>query len=124
MTKTRCTGISSLVLAVCATLAGCNQPQAAQPAAAAAAAPALPPIDQANLCEVKGWQHDVVAQSCKPGQKLLYLPDSWGNEQLPVVFAAVNCDMRFNVTITKGAVACIYTPITPANAQQPQQKAS
>ncbi|MDP3521290.1 MAG: hypothetical protein Q8S02_11780 [Hydrogenophaga sp.] len=103
----------TLLLAISATLAGCNQPQAAQ-AAQAAAAPALPAIDQANLCEVKGWQHDVVAQSCKPGQKVIYLPDSWGNEQLPVIFAAVNCDMRYSVTITKGAVACIYSPMTPA----------
>ncbi|MFC7462316.1 hypothetical protein [Hydrogenophaga defluvii] len=112
MTKALHIGVSTLLLAVCATLAGCNLQQAAQ----AAAAPAQPTIDQTNLCEVKAWQHDVVAQACKPGEKVVFLPDSWGNEQLPVIFAAVNCDMRFAVTITKGAVTCIYTPITPKKA--------
>lgn len=117
MTQTKPhTKVSALLLALaaCATLAGCNQPQAAQ--SAVAAAPAQPAIDQANLCEVKAWQHDAVSQACKPGQKVVFAPDSWGNEQLPVFFAAVNCDMRFAVAMTKGAVSCIYGPITPKKA--------
>ena len=51
-------------------------------------------IDQANLCEVKVWQHDDVAAVCKAGQKVVFLPASFGNEQLPIIFAAVNCDLR------------------------------
>jgi hypothetical protein len=42
-----------------------------------------------------------------------FLPDRWGNEQLPVIFAAVNCDLRYSVALTEGAVTCIYAPITP-----------
>lgn len=70
-------------------------------------------IDQSDLCEVKIWRHDDVASVCKPGQKVIFLPSSWGNEQLPILFAAVNCDLRFSVALTPGAVTCIYGPITP-----------
>ena len=68
-------------------------------------------IDQEKLCEVKGWQKDVTAASCKAGQKVVYLPSSFGNEQLPVIFAAVNCDHRFSIALTKGGVSCIYSPL-------------
>lgn len=59
-------------------------------------------IDQENLCEVTGWQKEVTAASCKAGQKMVFLPKSFGNEQLPVIFAAVNCDHRFSIALTKG----------------------
>lgn len=71
-------------------------------------------IDQTNLCEVRGWQHDVVSSECKPGQKVVFLPASFGNEQLPIIFAAVNCDLRYTVALTTGAVTCVYAPITPS----------
>lgn len=82
-------------------------------------ASSAPDIDQANLCEVSAWQHDDVAAKCKPGQKVGYFPESFGNEQLPVIFAAVNCDLRYTVALTKGAVTCIYGPITPKPASTP-----
>ncbi|MBJ2137853.1 hypothetical protein [Paraglaciecola chathamensis] len=78
-------------------LAGCNQQNIA--------------IDQESLCEVKGWQKDVTAASCEVGQKVVYLPSSFGNEQLPIIFAAVNCDHRFSIALTKGGVSCIYSPL-------------
>lgn len=67
--------------------------------------------DQSKVCEVTDWHHDVVKAACTPGQKVVFLPNSWGNEQLPVIFAAVNCDLRFNVAMTVGGVACIFAPI-------------
>lgn len=100
-------------------ITGCNQQSTPTKSEAS--------IDQANLCEVSDWQHDAVANACKPGQKVVFLPQSFGNEQLPIIFAAVNCDLRFNVALTKGAVTCIYNPITltkpkeaPATASKPQ----
>jgi len=74
-------------------------------------------VDQTNLCQVSTWRHDDVAKECKPGQKIVFLPDSFGNEQLPIIFAAVNCDLQHSVALTNGGVACIYTPITPKSAQ-------
>lgn len=90
---------------------GCNQDSAGKSEAV---------IDQASLCQVDDWQHDAASNACKPGQKVVFLPSSFGNEQLPVIFAAVNCDLRYSVVLTKGAVTCIYGPITPskpANAE-------
>jgi hypothetical protein len=76
-------------------------------------------INQSQVCEVSGWQHDVTASACKPGQKVVFLPSRWGNEQLPIMFASVNCDLRYSVVLTNGGVTCIYNPITPA--AQPKQ---
>lgn len=70
-------------------------------------------INQKNLCEVTQWQHDVVAKKCNPGQKVVFLPDRWGNDQLPILFAAVNCDLKYSVAMNSGGVTCIYNPITP-----------
>jgi hypothetical protein len=87
-------------------LSACKQPATATP---------VPAINQGEICEVKGWQYDyAVEAACKPGQKILFVPASFGNEQLPVLFAAVNCDMRYAIALTNGAVACIYEPTTVA----------
>ena len=75
-----------------------------------------PDIQQKRLCEVDGWQHDIAKRTCTPGQKIVFLPSRWGNEQLPILFAAVNCDMRYSVALTNGGVACIYAPIDVAPA--------
>lgn len=73
--------------------------------------------DHQNLCEVSGWRGDVVNKLCKPGQKIAYLPERWGNEQLPIKFAAVNCDLEHNVVWNNGGVTCIYRPITMRDAK-------
>lgn len=86
-----------MLFAAVVALSGCNEQGAS--------------IDQESLCEVSGWQKDVTAASCKPGQKIVYLPNSFGNEQLPVIFAAVNCDHRFSIALTNGGVSCIYAPL-------------
>ena len=75
-------------------------------------------VDQENFCEVSGWQHDVTAAVCKAGQKVVFLPKSFGNEQLPILFAAVNCDHRFSIALTNGGVSCIYAPIKLAKKEE------
>lgn len=79
-------------------IAGCNQQLGVS-------------LDQDTVCEVKAWDLDTTSSICETGQKIVFLPDSWGNAQLPVMFAAVNCDHRFTVAMTEGAVSCIYKPI-------------
>ena len=86
-----------ILFALVAALTGCNNQNIT--------------IDQENLCEVSDWQKDVTAASCKAGQKVVFLPSTFGNEQLPVIFAAVNCDHRFTIALTKGGVSCIYSPL-------------
>jgi len=70
---------------------------------------ATPEINQRKLCSMDnpfGFGAD-----CEPGQKVIFMPNRWGNEQLPVMFAATNCDLRYSVVLTKGAVTCIYAPL-------------
>ena len=78
-------------------------------------------IDQANLCLVTDWKPDNVAGECKAGQKIVFLPEKFGNEQLPILFAAGNCDLRFSVALTAGAVTCIYgrSSTEPASPAKP-----
>jgi len=94
-------------LAMTAFLSGCNQQSNAINSS----------INQESVCEVRKWQHDAVSGECKTGQKVVFLPEKWGNEQLPILFAAVNCDLRYAVAMTMGAVTCIYLPITPTAAK-------
>lgn len=79
-------------------MAGCNQQLGAD-------------LDQDTVCEVKAMDLDTTRSTCETGQKIVYLPGSWGNKQLPVLFAALNCDHRFTVAMTEGAVSCIFKPI-------------
>jgi hypothetical protein len=74
-----------------------------------------PGIDQTTLCNVDGWTYADVAAVCKSGQKVVFLPQTFGNEQLPIMFAAINCDLRHEVALTTGGVTCIYNPITPVD---------
>jgi hypothetical protein len=111
----------SLLVAACAQQApGPKASAATRPESVASSAPAV----DGHLCEVKTWQYDDVAAACKPGQKIVFLPESFGNEQLPVIFAAVNCDLRYSVALTTGAVTCIYHPIVPKPATPAAQSKS
>ncbi|MEW9573807.1 hypothetical protein ABQJ54_18795 [Rhodanobacter sp. Si-c] len=98
-------------------LLGCNAngvaPRGATPSAGTISMTTVAP-DQTRICEVNKWQKDVTAAACTAGQKVVFLPDSWGNEQLPILFAAVNCDLRYAVALTNGGVTCIYAgPLAP-----------
>lgn len=95
---------SILLPAASIALVGCLQPSTTTVANES--------INQQDICEVKEWRADAVSQACKPGQKVVFLPNSWGNAQLPILFAAVNCDLRYSVALTEGAVTCIYQPIS------------
>lgn len=46
---------------------------------------------------------------CKAGQLAWFAPSRWGNDQLPITFAAAACDFRYPVVWNNGGVACVYT---------------
>ena len=96
-----------ILLVTVIALSGCNQQSVT--------------IDQETVCQVKEWNRDVTAASCKAGQKVVYLPSTFGNKQLPVIFAAVNCDHRFSIALTHGGVSCIYSPVK-VDEQSEQEK--
>ena len=109
----------ALTTALVASLAGCDR---SLPAAKGASPSASP--DQATLCEVREWRRDVTEAACKAGQKAVFLPPRWGNEQLPILFAAVNCDLRYAVALTNGGVTCIYVgPLAPKPHEAPANAA-
>ena len=74
-------------------------------------------LAQEKVCEVRGWTADVTSE-CQPGQKIAFLPNQWGNEQLPLLFAAVNCDMRYTDAMNNGGVVCIHARMQAAKAEQ------
>ena len=67
-------------------------------------------IDQETFCFAVDLDAALISKFCKVGQKVLFNPVQWGNEQFPVRFAAKYCDLRYSVVITTGAVSCIYKP--------------
>lgn len=84
-------------------LAGCNET-------------AVKTAIQPSLCEINtleaGWD------TCKEGQIMAFLPQFFGNEQLPVVAAALYCDFHYPIVYTAGGVSCVFTA-----ARKPQPSA-
>lgn len=85
-------------------LLGCTPGQQTTPAASVPAADTSA-LAQAEICVT---QEVRVESGCKPGQRVVFMPSRWGNEQLPVMFASMNCDLRYAVAMTNGGVACIF----------------
>jgi hypothetical protein len=100
----------NIIFALCLSClsVGCT---AHKPTEASAAKPIEPTIDQSSVCIVSENDHDMIEKNCKEGQKIVFAPSSWGNEQIPVYFAGANCDLRYSVVKTNGGVACIYKPV-------------
>jgi len=71
--------------------------------------------DQDTVCQASTLEPPT---SCKPGQKVAFLPKTWGNPQVPVLFAGMNCDLTYSVVVTEGAVTCIYRPVKTAVSEQ------
>lgn len=100
-------------LALLSLVAACGSGSGTTPSAD----PIAEPLDQGHVCQVADWR--MAGDACKPGQKIVFLPPSFGNEQLPVMFAAANCDLRYAVVATTGAVTCIYLPMRLQKAPNP-----
>lgn len=109
-----------LWLGAVAAMSGCHQAPSA-PAAGVARAPETPAPLQHELCLT---DNVVIESGCTPGQRAVFLPPRWGNEQLPVSFAAMNCDLRYSVVMTNGGVTCIYLPARSPQAAEAGAAAS
>ncbi|GIX35135.1 MAG: hypothetical protein KatS3mg126_0914 [Lysobacteraceae bacterium] len=104
---------SMMVFGLLTLLTGCQRtaqtPTADAPATPAASDGAVATNPHA-LCVITTLDGDLLRSLCVPGQKVAFLPMRWGNEQLPLYFAASNCDLRYSVAITNGGVVCQYMP--------------
>lgn len=111
MTRSKSVAISLAALSI---LGGCTQPQSDVVGGVPVG------LNQGEYCET----NELTAPAdCKPGQRVVFLPSRFGNEQLPVLFAAANCDLRYSVVLTNGGVTCIYHRVTAA-LPAPQAPAS
>jgi len=97
----------------CAAMTACHGKPGAQETASAGDAP--------TLCIVADWQQDAVAAKCSAGQPVAFLPERFGNEQLPIMFAALNCDLDRPTVQTSGGVACTYRPAKVKREQPTDQ---
>ncbi|MBH9578148.1 hypothetical protein [Inhella proteolytica] len=86
---------TAVLLSVAIGLAGCTERKA----------------DQDTACQASDLK---APDTCKPGQKVVFLPKTFGNPQVPVLFAGMNCDLSYSVVVTDGAVTCIYRPVKTA----------
>ena len=59
-----------------------------------------------------------VSKACKQGQRILFAPEIYGDEQMPVMFAALHCNPEYAIALTRGAVSCVYQGIDYANFQK------
>ena len=96
-------------------LLGCSPGR--QAGVASPAAVETSPLAQAELCVTSEVR---LESGCKPGQRVVFMPERFGNEQLPVMFASMNCDLRYAVAMTNGGVTCIFmkarAPQAPSEA--------
>ena len=60
--------------------------------------------DKPVLCIIKNVDDDV--SQCEDGQLLVFLPNSWGNDQLPIEVAALYCDFDHSIVYNNGGVVC------------------
>lgn len=68
-------------------------------------------VEQTTLCTTASWKAADNIGKCKEGQKIAFLPNSFGNEQLPILFIALNCDVRYSVSLTNGGAVCVFKPV-------------
>lgn len=111
---TRITNLA-MTAAVLSMLCGCTAPSSATATAASA------DLHQDEFCETNEIS---TPANCKPGQRVVFLPDRFGNEQLPVLFAAANCDLRYSVVLTNGGVTCIFLRMKTAESVQTEAPAA
>ena len=100
---------SAQVISGCSPSSSETTPQTAEIAGDPAAV-VVDMVDPGETCVTPTLDQDMIRLLCKPGQKVAFLPQRWGNEQLPIAFAAFNCDLDATVVVTNGGVVCRYLP--------------
>ena len=65
-------------------------------------------FDQSSVCIIDRIPSDK-PPPCKEGQLLLFSPNIWGNEKMPIVVATFLCDFRYPIIHNTAGVGCIFT---------------
>lgn len=53
-------------------------------------------------------QSDKETNICKDGQIALFLPQQWGNPQIPLSVSAAICDFNFPIVQNESGVTCVF----------------
>ena len=64
---------------------------------------------QKNVCHVSDLEG--AAKKCKNGNVLLFRPQMWGSEQLPIVISAAFCSYESPIVYNASGVSCIFTDL-------------
>lgn len=64
-------------------------------------------LKQNHACQVSTT--DGLISSCKDGDVLIFTPNIFGNEQMPVKIAGLVCDFQHPIVYNEGGVSCIFT---------------
>lgn len=105
--------LALVILTSTVALSGCLQGNDERKLAAPEAAAS--PLAQHLICVASEVR---VESGCQPGQRVVFMPSRWGNEQLPIMFAAMNCDLRYTIAMNNGGVICVFL-----KARQPDSPA-
>lgn len=63
-------------------------------------------FDQSSVCT---WSDEQEVKKCREGQLGFFAPNTFGNEQLPLLVTAHYCDLRYPVIQNTGGVVCVIT---------------
>lgn len=67
----------------------------------------LSDLKQDKICHFANG--DEANAKCKDGDVAMWTPNSFGNEQLPILYISLFCDFEAPITHTVGGVSCIFT---------------
>ena len=73
------------------------------------------PVGKSTYCAASTPEE---VDQCRNGELILFAPDMFGNEQLPLVFIAQYCDTEKPVFFNKSGVVC--TKVAPRQTYQPK----
>lgn len=56
-----------------------------------------------------GTDYESIDKNCKNGDIMIFVPQTFGNEQYPVIIAGTRCDFEYPIVQTVGGVSCVYS---------------
>ncbi len=63
-------------------------------------------INNGDICITNDFR---TIPNCKNGELIAFLPNSWGNDQLPLYFITLHCDFNHKIVYNRSGVVCVYT---------------
>lgn len=62
----------------------------------------------ATVSEINMNDLNKIPNTCKKGDSIAFLPNSFGNDQYPITAASILCDINYQIISSKGGVYCVF----------------